>query len=865
MPGNELARWGYHADLFPLWFASAEVLRRSPMTEVGLAASKARCVRWWLSQISALLALVLLLPLPSTLHASSAVDWTGVWDTRWRDAGAIVILQQADDRVVGTYPALDGIVQGRVDGSVLSGTWRDGSGSGTFIFAIAPDRQSFMGRFGSGEWWTGSRAAGYLLQLMVDAPDGSSPERTLYTVLRAGNEAGEGRTDRLGAALGLLDFGAMDEPLSAHERLRGARLLFQILDRLTFRVWSLRPPSLEGLTEHSAELFQAGTGLGYTVNFRRGEGPEGPDTWFLVVPPEEEMREALDALLEIHDGEVPHSRQHHELRSPRDTLRTFIEQWDSALAGDNALFLKTMDLSQIPATVGEDEGLLRGEYLKEVLYRIGLPLRQEIPDNRDRRGPFTHFMHPAGSVEVHLIEQDDGSKIWQFSAETMASARGLFMALEDMPLAEDTARSESTMFFRIREYLRSYHRELLREAGGGMELWQWFALVLWLVISIPVSWFLTWVVAKLFRLKKTIGDQLLHPAIRYLWPLRLIFVAGIGLMALRVLGLPQTVDMPLRIVIGVTLSIAGGWLAYHLVDRISRTLEAHSQRYRYRDEVLRSLLTSLAKLAVIIGAILFLAEILSLPYQGVLAGLGIGGLAVALAARSTLENFIGGITLFADKPVEVGDFCRLGEHLGVIESIGLRSVKVRSIDRTVVTIANAEFVNLNIENFTRRDRILLRTTIGLRYETTPDQLRWVLAEIRKLLLQHPRVTAEPARARFEGFGDHSVDIEIFAYVNTSDFNEFLAIQEDIFLRLIDIVDAAGTGFAFPSTVNYLARDTGVDRERTERTEAVMRELREGSELPFPDFDLKTRRELRNTLDYPPEGSVDARQRTSPNV
>ena len=803
----------------------------------------------------ALLALVMLVSLPSVVSASSVVDWTGVWDTRWRDAGAILILQQADDRVVGTYPAVDGIIQGRVDGNTLSGTWRDAGGAGTFTFSIAPDRQSFMGRFGSGEWWTGSRAEGQQARFFTEIPDGSSPERTLYAILRAGNEAGEGRTDRLGGALGLLDFSGYEDSLSSHARLRHARLLFQILDRLTFRVWALRPPNLEDLTEHSMELLQAGTGLGFTVDFRRGGGAEGIDTWFLVVPPEEELRAALDELLEVHDGEMPHSRQHRKLQSPRDTMRTFVEQWDDARAGRNELFLRTMDLSQIAAAVREDEGELLGEYLLEVLYRIGLPLRQEIPDNPNRRGPYTHFVHPVGSVEIHPIEQEDGSTLWQFSAETMASARRLFMALEDMPDADDARLAESTPFFVIRNHVRAIHRDLLQETGGGMELWQWIALALWLVISIPVSWFLSWMVAQLFRLRKVEGDQMLSAAIRFLWPLRLIFIAGIGLLALRILGLPQTVDMPLRILIGVTLSIAGGWLAYHLVDKVSRVIEAQSQRYRYRDEVLRSLATSIAKLAVIIGAILFLAEILSLPYQGVLAGLGIGGLAVALAARSTLENFIGGITLFADKPIEVGDFCRLGDHLGVIESIGLRSVKVRSIDRTVVTIPNAEFVNLYIENFTRRDRILLRTTIGLRYETTPDQLRWVLVEIRKLLLQHPMVTEDPARVRFVGFGDHSVDVEIFAYVRTSDHSVFLGVREDLFLRLIDIIDASGTRFAFPSSVNYLAKDSGVNQERTERNEAIMRELREGHQLPFPDFDSDTRRSLTDTLDFPPAGSA----------
>jgi len=127
------------------------------------------------------------------------------------------------------------------------------------------------------------------------------------------------------------------------------------------------------------------------------------------------------------------------------------------------------------------------------------------------------------------------------------------------------------------------------------------------------------------------------------------------------------------------------------------------------------------------------------------------------------------------------------------------------------------------------------------------------------------VTEEPARVRFVGFGDHSVDVEIFAYVRTNDNNVFLGVREDLFLRLIDIVDASGTGFAFPSTVNYLAKDSGVDRERTERTEAIMRELREGSQLPFPDFDPDTRRDLTDTLDFPPEGTVTSGPRANVNM
>lgn len=841
-----------------MWFWLTEVLPGLMKLVPGQMRARASCL---------VLALALTVLSLNALAAESS-DWTGVWDTQWRGGGAIMELQQDQSRVVGNYPGFDGVVEGRIEGNQLSGTWSDAAGDGVFTFVMSPDQQSFMGRFGTGEWWTGARTDKQLQETLFGTLDASSPQLTLLSFLRAGNQAGEGRSDRLSVVLQLLDFSAFEASLTPYDSIDLARLLFQIIDRLTFRVWELRSEGdLDGAREYTVNLSQAGTNLPYTLTFRLGEQTNGPgsEPWRIVVPSEADMRESLDALLENHDDVVPHPLKHHELGSPRGTMRTFLEQWNNARNGKRGLFLKTMDLSQIAAAVREDEGFLLGEYLIEVLYRIGLPLRQEIPDDTNRQASYTHFIHPAGTVEIRPVEQEDGSFNWQFSAETIASARQLFMAMEDMPLAEADPRRESTPFFEIRNNARSIHRDLLQEAGAGMEIWQWIALSLLLILSIPMSWIFTWMVAKIFRLKKSEEAQTLSPEIRFLWPLRLILIAGLGLLALRTLGLPQAVDIPLRVFIGITLSITGGWLAYHLVDKISDMLDDHTHSYhRYRDEILRSLATSMVKLAVVIGSILFLAEILSIPYQGVIAGLGIGGLAVALAARSTLENLIGGITIYADKPVEVGDLCCFGDHLGVVEGTGLRSVKVRSLDQSIITVPNAEFVNLNIENLTRRDRMLLQTTIGFRYETRPDQLRWLLAEIRKLLLQHPMVTPEPARARFAGFGEHSANIEIFAYVKTNDFNEFFSVREDIFLRLIDIVEESGTTFAFPSTVNYLAQDSGVDIERTERVEAIMSELRDGQKLPFPEFDLKTRTELRDSLDYPPEGSVDSGRRDKTN-
>ncbi len=809
-------------------------------------------VRGGLRAVVAALGFSLLLP--AVAAANDPVDWAGAWDSRWRGGGAVLFFQQIGDRVEGTYPVLGGTLSGRIDGRVLTGEWSDPGGSGSFTFAMAPDGRTFMGRFGTGEWWTAERRPAGTVQ-PVGPAQAATPAAAVRSFLQAGNETRDGRTDRIGPALTLLDFDAYEGELTPAQRLQHATSLFRILDQLTFRAWDVRPPSND-VDAFTATLRQAGTRVPFALTFRRGER-RGEPVWFLVVPPAGEMEVALERLLVRSDGELPHVYEHHQLRSPRDTIRTFLEKWYSGSPEAGDKILRTLDLSQLAAPVRNDEGMLRAEFLKEVLDRIGYVLWQEISDDRERRAPYMHFRHPEGVVELVRNEQDDGSHIWQFSVETVANVRPLFMALEDMPPDDDVTLAAVSPFFELRSQIRAIDRNLLMEVGP-MELWQWLALVLYLLISVPVSWVLAWIVARIFRLKPRKGETLSASA-RFLWPLRVIFVAQFGLLAIPILGLPQAVELPLRFVIGLFEAIAGGWLAFHLIDKLSRVYAEHSSRYGYQDEILRSLATSTMKFLVIVGAALYLAEVLSIPWQGVIAGLGVGGIAVALAAQGTVANFIGGLTLFADKPLRVGDFCRFGEQVGTVEAIGLRSVKIRSLDRTLVTVPNAEFVNMSLENFGKRDMILLRTTIELRYETTPDQLRWVLQEFRKLLLQHPKVTDAPARARFEGFGAHSLNIGIFAYVRTSDINDFLAVQEDLYLRMIDLVDASGTGFAFPSNVTYLARDTGIDDDRKARVEAIVKQLRDNDNLPFPDFDSDARYGMMDQLEYPSPGSPHSRR------
>lgn len=256
--------------------------------------------------------------------------------------------------------------------------------------------------------------------------------------------------------------------------------------------------------------------------------------------------------------------------------------------------------------------------------------------------------------------------------------------------------------------------------------------------------------------------------------------------------------------------VLGLWVGFRAVETAARIARGRFKAQgRGAAAAVVPLLQKVAKSALILLAAVLYLDNLGVNVSALLAGLGVGGLAVALAGQRTVENLFGGIMLILDQPVRVGDFCRFGDKLGTVEDIGLRSTKVRTLERTVVSIPNGSFSQLELENFASRDKIWLKAELGLRYETSAAQLQAVIASLRALLLAHPRVDPDPARVRFVRFGAYSLDLEVFAYINTGDINEFLAIREEIYLQMMAAIEAAGTGFAFPSQTLYLGKDTGL--------------------------------------------------------
>ena len=199
-------------------------------------------------------------------------------------------------------------------------------------------------------------------------------------------------------------------------------------------------------------------------------------------------------------------------------------------------------------------------------------------------------------------------------------------------------------------------------------------------------------------------------------------------------------------------------------------------------------------------ALFLILRTLGFDASAAVAGLGVGGIAVAFAAQKTIADLFGTVTVIGDEAIRVGDACRIGKLEGRVESIGLRSTRIRSLDRTVVTIPNGQLATMNIENIERRDKFLCQHTIRLSRETTHDELLQVLERIRAMAREQPRVDPATARLRLIGFGESSLDIELHVHVRASGMSEFLEMQEDLLLRIMDIVEACGIRVAVPVKV-----------------------------------------------------------------
>lgn len=250
------------------------------------------------------------------------------------------------------------------------------------------------------------------------------------------------------------------------------------------------------------------------------------------------------------------------------------------------------------------------------------------------------------------------------------------------------------------------------------------------------------------------------------------------------------------------------WVVWRLVDvGAEMAWDSAWGKQHAASRALVPLVRKVGKALVAIAAVLLFFSALGYPVTSLVAGLGIGGLALALASQKTVENLFGAFSLGIDQPFREGDFVRVDDLVGTVESIGLRSTRIRTLDRTLVSIPNGRLAEMRLETFAARDRLRLTCTIGLVYNTTAEQMQRVLGGLEAVLRQHPKIWTETVMVRFKELGASSLDIEVMAWFTTSDWQEFLVIRQETLLAFMKVVEDAGTGFAFPTqTVHVVAEN-----------------------------------------------------------
>jgi len=464
-------------------------------------------------------------------------------------------------------------------------------------------------------------------------------------------------------------------------------------------------------------------------------------------------------------------------------------------------------------------------------------LDDSLPPSKERVGT---VKTPSGSLDILLerVERGNGPPLWLFSAETLKNVPETYKELD--------VRT-------IEPYLPKF---LVNTWVLWFPLWMWFLFLL----VIPVLFGLSLLVTRLLthillfsvrRITKVRADQ--HVA-RLTGPLRIVIFA-LAIWFISLLSHSVTASVFWRYVASTLTVIGATWLCVRVIDLVFKLKQSQLVATSSDKISLVQLGRKLFQiLAVVVGAVVIF-YIGGINIAAVLTGLGIGGIAIAFAAQKTLENLFGGIMIISDQPIRVGDFCRAGEYIGNVENIGLRSTRIRTLERTVVSVPNGQLAVMSLENFTMRDKVWFHHMLHLRYETTADQLRYILAGIRKMLYEHSKVESLSARIRLIGFGTSSLDLEVFAYVLETKYESFLHIQEDLLLRIIGIVEASGSGFAFPSQTTYIAKDSGLDAEKSQKAVETVRQWREQGKLPFPDFSPETISEIDSKIEYPPPGSA----------
>ncbi len=548
--------------------------------------------------------------------------------------------------------------------------------------------------------------------------------------------------------------------------------------------------------------------------------------WYTQVVKKQKVKQKKVKVVNAGLGPIPAS---FDLSSPRAAATLFASL---ARQGNYADAARLLDLSAaLPHKKQARKGRRLARRLALVLKRVhpgsferlsndptgapetGVPLNEEVVAR-------TKLGEEETQIRLGRIMRDRASTVWIYTADTVSEIDPLY---------------EQLGYGWAGDYLPPvfFDWELL-----DVQLWQWLGLLglglVAMVFGVIASFFTRKVLLRLATFTKWEWDDEIVGAMK--GPLRMVYwVVGfvIGLPFLALADNAHKVVLAGCKLLGI---MAAGWFLMRVTDMVGDIM---LRFFKDRDDDMIVAMVPVArkivKALIVAIVVIFALQNMGMDVGSLLAGLGIGGLAFALAAKTTLENLLGGITIAFDRPFKVGDYVKVGSLSGTVEDLGLRSTRLRTPDRTLITVPNGQMVDSKIENYAHRDRILYSGIFGVQYDTSQDQIRFVIDEFKRYLLANADVYPDGWRVRFVGFGDSSQDIEVRFYMSTSDFTEATGMREKILFDLGEIIGKAGAEFAYPSRTVYTGKDFHADPKKAKAAAKTVAERREAGELCIPDI------------------------------
>jgi MscS family membrane protein len=378
-------------------------------------------------------------------------------------------------------------------------------------------------------------------------------------------------------------------------------------------------------------------------------------------------------------------------------------------------------------------------------------------------------------------------------------------------------RSAAAMSPTWREQLVQALPSSLRSSLFDVEYWQYLALLLLVVLGLVARKIIQVVVAS--RVRK-LADQFgqrwaIKLADVFASPGATLVMAGMLRLAYPRLELPDQAEQVLAVVVRMLVAVSIVWALYRLVDVLAERMAARAAQTDSKlDDQLVPLVRKSLKVITVIAGVLFILQNLDVNVGALLAGLGIGGVAVALAAKDTIANFFGSVTIFVDRPFQIGDWVVVEGCEGIVEEVGFRSTRIRTFYNSLVTLPNAKFTEAKIDNYGARTYRRTYVTLNLTYDTTPEQMQAFVEGIRAIVQANPYTRKDYYEIHMSGFGAHSLDVMVYVFFRVANWSAELRERHNVFLEIMRLARQLGVTFAFPTQTLHLESVASPGAQRT---------------------------------------------------